>query len=516
MFGKKAHRFIYLTTLVLLAISIPVSVALPNVLGGVLFANWILEWNWKEKWERMKQNRLAMILALFFFCFGYTFIGTTNAAATWYDWLSKTPFFYFPVVVASTAKPELRWQRFFLLAFSIATCVGAALCVIIMQAKGLIDVRQGGLFISHIRFSICAVLSTLFCLHFALQKNGYPLSIQLCCILMSVWLVAYLFYTQVATGILLLSLSFIITFFYYLFKKKEVHGRAIILIVSGLICIALATSFTVVTYQYFHYDKNKEIGLPAFTARHNPYTHLSAQNTDSQIVENGNKLGLYVCEIELREEWGKRSKVPYDSVSKTLIRYLNSMGEHKDAQGMESLEADDIINIEAGIANVDYLQQFGLKKMLYPTYFTFSLYKKYGITSNSSLLQRYELWQAGAQAFLHQPITGYGMACNKAAINQELEKRNSELKPDMGAHSQFLTYALMGGIPLLLCFLCLLFAPFFDKKRKISFLYILFFAVMAISMLYEDTLETTTGINLFLLFNSFFLFCSHPEETQSN
>lgn len=512
MFGKKAHRFIYLTTLVLLAISIPVSVALPNVLGGVLFANWILEWNWKEKWEHLKQNRLAMILALFFFCFGYTFIGTTNAAATWYDWLTKTPFFYFPVVVASTAKPELRWQRFFLLAFSITTCVGAALCVIIMHAKGLVDVRQGGLFISHIRFSICAVLSILFCLHFSLQKNGYPLSIQLGCILMSVWLVAYLFYTQVATGILLLSLSFIATFFYYLFKKKEVHGRAIVLVVSGLICITLAASFAVVTYQYFHYDKNKEIGLPAYTARHNPYTHLSTQNADAQIVENGNKLGLYVCEIELREEWGKRSKVPYDSISKTLIRYLNSMGEHKDAQGMECLEADDILNIEAGIANVDYLQQFGLKKMLYPTYFTFSLYKKYGITSNSSLLQRYELWQAGMQAFLNQPITGYGMACNKAAINQELEKRNSELKPDMGAHSQFLTYALMGGIPLLLCFLCLLFVPFFDKKRKISFLYVLFFAVMVISMLYEDTLETTTGINLFLLFNSFFLFCSQPEE----
>ena len=186
MLGK-AHRYIYTITLILLAISIPISVALPNVLGGVLFGNWLLEWNWKQKWERLKQNRGAVVFLLFFFCFAYTFAGSDDPAASFRDWLSKLPF------------------------FSIA----AALSIIIMQIKGLCDIRYGGLFISHIRFSICAVLSILFCLHYIVKNNTYTLPVQIGCLLMAIWLFAYLFAVQVSTGIILLVVAFVIIFIYY-------------------------------------------------------------------------------------------------------------------------------------------------------------------------------------------------------------------------------------------------------------------------------------------------------------
>lgn len=104
MLGK-AHRYIYTITLILLAISIPISVALPNILGGVLFGNWLLEWDWKRKWERLKQNHGAVVFVLFFFCFAYTFVGSDDPEASFHDWLTKLPFFYLPIVMATSAPP---------------------------------------------------------------------------------------------------------------------------------------------------------------------------------------------------------------------------------------------------------------------------------------------------------------------------------------------------------------------------------------------------------------------------
>ena len=511
MFGK-AHRYIYTITLILLAISIPISVALPNILGGVLFGNWLLEWDWKRKWERLQQNRGAVVFLLFFFCFAYTFVGSDDPAAGFRDWLTKLPFFYLPAVIATTELPKIRWQRFILLAFAITTSIAAALSIIIMHVKGVSDIRCGGLFISHIRFSICAVLSILFCLHYIIKTNTYTLPVQIGCLLMAVWLFAYLFAVQVSTGIILLVVAFLIIFIYYLLKGEKSAIRTVTLSVSGIVCIVLAAAFSIVTYQYYYYDESTEKNLPACTAKGTPYTHLPSSLPDGQIIENGNKIGLYLCETELKEEWGKRSEVPYDSVQKTLIRYLNSIGETKDAEGMSTLDEEDVKHIEEGIANKAYLQPLGLKKMLYPSYFTFSLYHLNGTISNSSILQRTELWKMSWKAIQHHPLRGYGMGCNKKAINNELHQQKSPLKDNMGAHSQFLTYLLMGGIPLLLAFFFVIASPFFLCKPKITLLYVIFWCCLILSMFVEDTIETTTGINLFLYFNTFFLFVAEPSE----
>ncbi|MBO4645130.1 MAG: O-antigen ligase family protein [Bacteroidales bacterium] len=511
MFGK-THRLIYLVTLILLAISIPTSKAIPNVLGGVLVANWVLEWNWREKWSLLKQNRTALVMALFFFFFAYGLLWTGDLTGSLKEWVAKTPFLYLPVVMASTPKVEVKWQRFILLAFSITVAVSAALCVIIMQAKGLSDVREGGLFISHIRFSICVTLAILFCARFVVRPEEYAWPVRVGCGLMCVWLLLYLFFVQVSTGILLLVVAAMVSFFYFLFKSQKTKVRNGMLIASGTLFVVFAVSFSVVTYQYFHVDESIEQNLPEKTALGHPYTHDISPDTDGSIVENGHKLGLFVCEEELRADWTKRSAVPYDSIRKTLVRYLNSKGLTKDSEGFATLTDQEIHLVEDSIANVAYLQKFGMKKMLYPTYFTIVLYKKDGTTRNSSLLQRYELWKCGWLAVCDKPWTGYGLSCNKQMIDEKLDEMNSPLKRDMGVHNQFLTFALMGGIPLVLAFLVTLFFPFFEKNRKITLLYFLFWLSLVLSMFFEDTLETTTGVNLFLFFNSFFLFGSTWEE----
>ena len=64
----------------------------------------------------------------------------------------------------------------------------------------------------------------------------------------------------------------------------------------------------------------------------------------------------------------------------------------------------------------------------------------------------------------------------------------------------------MGGIFVLLYFVFMLIYPFFEQKKKISFVYVAFFIILAGSMFTEDTLETETGLTLFAILNSILLY----------
>ncbi len=499
---SKIHQNIYLFSLLALVISIPTSNAGMNLAGACLFANWVLEWNWKEKYNLLKQNKLAIVFAVFWCFLAFSLIQTNNWSTAFQNLAAKTPFFYIPVVLATTPKPNLKWQRFILLAFIITVLISSLLSIIILQVNHISDIRQGGLFISHIRFSICVALSIVFAGHYFFKKDMYPRPVRIGCAIAAFWLFFYLFIIQVLTGIVILLIISIIFAIKFLFSKKNIPYKKAIIASSSVLFVAIIFIITTVIVQYYHYDSTQEARLPLRTEKGNLYEH----DTHS-IIESGNKTGLYVCKKELEEEWQLRSDSNYYSKEKTLIRYLNSKGLRKDASGVKSLTDDDIKNIEQNIANADYTQKIGLKRVLYPTFFSLSLYKQTHITTNSSLLQRVELWETSLKVCRHHWLTGCGLGNTKNALDIELKKSHSELSGEMGCHNQFLTYTLTGGIVLLLAFIGLLIAPFFDRKRKKSFLYVLFFVALTISFFTEDTLETVAGLNLFLFFNSYFLFC---------
>ncbi|HNW68087.1 MAG TPA: hypothetical protein PKK66_04475, partial [Bacteroidales bacterium] len=99
---SKVHQSIYAFSLIALAAAIPTSNAVMNLAGACLFANWVLEWNWKEKWNLLKNNRLAIVLATFFFLFVFALFQTDNWQLAFQSLASKTPFFYLPIIMASS------------------------------------------------------------------------------------------------------------------------------------------------------------------------------------------------------------------------------------------------------------------------------------------------------------------------------------------------------------------------------------------------------------------------------
>ena len=509
---KKAHQHIYYLLLLLFAVALPTSKAAINVLGGALFVNWILEWNWKEKWALLKENRLSLVFGLFFLAFAYGFISTDDVSVSLRAWVSKIPFLL-PIVIATTEKPDLKRQKFLMLTFSITVTVASVMSLIILQINGYQNIRECGLFISHIRFSICAVLAIL--MNFLLAKQIYEEEqldkrkhlMAWLNIAMAVWCVVYLFVIQVFTGIILLFLFVCIILAYYLFARQHVFKGKRWIIGGGCVLLLFVVGwFIYVTIDYFHYDKMQEKSLPVLTAAGNPYVH-----DVNSYVENGHKVGLFVCEEELRASWQQRSAMPYDSVRQTLIRYLNSKGQTKDAAGVSAMSNTDVHRVESGMANVAYAERIGLRRMLYPTYFCFTLYERDGIFFNSSVLQRVELWKNSWVVFKERPWTGYGLGRSKAALNRQLDRIHSPLRRDMGCHNQFLTYLLTGGIPLLLAFLLFFASPLWLLKEKHTLFYCLFWMAIFLSLFAEDTLETGTGLYLYLFFSSFLLFNSHQE-----
>ena len=87
-----------------------------------------------------------------------------------------------------------------------------------------------------------------------------------------------------------------------------------------------------------------------------------------------------------------------------------------------------------------------------------------------------------------------------------MKKKLLENKWRRRAHDQFLTFLISFGIPGLLICLFSLIAPLFMKNRQRSFLATVFFILMLLSMLNEDTLETSAGASFVAFFYSLFIF----------
>ena len=202
----------------------------------------------------------------------------------------------------------------------------------------------------------------------------------------------------------------------------------------------------------------------------------------------------------------------------TLVRYLNSCHLRKDSLGVMALSEQDIRNIEQGVANVDYTSRFGLKRALYPIFFSIEKYRCSGDVQNSTIFQRVEYWRASWRQVKKHWLLGVGLGNHKTAVGEQLKIDGSCLsgKERIGCHNQWLTLWLMGGILVPLAFLFLLVYPFVEQKTRMSFVYVAFFIIIVGSMFTEDTLETQAGLTLYAIMNSLLLYVfnrSHYENT---
>lgn len=385
------------------------------------------------------------------------------------------------------------WKVFF-----ASVGLSAFICVVYAVVKyPLPEPRSASLFISHIRFSLMAVLALIS----AWRVPGIiPSYMKLP---LTAVVGAFFFFVGTLTG-----WGFLIVLIIILFASKSTRNKFIVVgSIFSLACILL-----------FFLSKN--IDSTNFqpeiiqSARGEKYIH---QSSNFQ-TENGNRIFVNIAPKELDSAWVARTNKPLlqkdargQLVQTTLIRYLASRGLTKDAAGINQLSDADISNILAGNTNCNEPQWNAIEKRWHQIIFEYQTFQSGENSSGHSIFQRLEYYKAAKFIIERNVLFGVGQGNVKSAYSVAYKETSPNLdeKVQHAVHNQFLSYWIAAGIAGILCFL--LYFYFMWKQARKHEIALAFVILALLSCLTEDTLTTQPGVAFFAFFSTFFFFLPKKE-----
>ena len=467
--------------------------------------------NLAGKFRMLFNNRAAMVVVSLYVLH---IIGTLYSADLQYalkDLRIKLPLLSLPVILATSSLLSKRKFNIVLIFFVLAVFAGTVASMIVLFTRHISDPRELSIFISHIRFglTICFAIFILFYFLFSQQPIHKGLRVLMGAGIL--WFLSFLLILESVTGIIITLLLGFIFMINFALKIKKLPIKLTILslgFVIAFVSILLLKSFITNFNQPKPVDIEK---LDKYTHFGTPYQH----DTCSYDIENGEYVGLFLCNTEMRNEWNKRSEMRYDGLDKkgqelkhTLIRFLHSKGLRKDAIGVRQLSNDEIRNIENGVANADYLKSFNLKSRFEQMAMGYHNYITYGDPNASSLMQRVEYWKTSAYIIKQHWLAGVGTGDIKQSFQQAYVETHTKLQDEFRnrSHNQFLAIFISFGVFGLLWFLFTLVYPALKLGRFHDYFYIVFFVIIVMSMITEDTLETQACATYFAFFNALLLF----------
>lgn len=468
----------------------------------LLLLNWIAEWNWKEKLHLLKQQRQGLVFSALYVVSCIGLLKTDNWPQAGQYLLNSLPVLLAPLIIITSPPFNASEMNRIFKAVIGGTLFAVVCSLVFWLTRPVQDIRQISIFIDHIRFSLCVVFSMVLSIRFSVQYIRNKDRRFWLYVSVLLFLLFYLFISQTMTGLVLAFVLCIAGFFFQLRSKMDIRGKLWMLCFITVLFIVSGGYAVFITWDYYH-DRDKQIA-ETVTELGNPYDF----DTGS-ILENGHRIGYYVCPSELQAAWELRSDTAYtDLVQQTLVRYLNSMGQHKDYRAVMSLSDADIRRVEQQVANVAYFKELGLRKSLYQTFYSVSVYQQSGKVDGSSLLQRFELWGASLRVLSSDWYLGVGMGDVKSALNAQLEKQHSSIvyRRIQGCHNQYITFMMMGGILVVAYFVFLMIYPLAAMRKRLSSLYIMLSIIIFLSCLVEDTIDSQTGRMLYSVFLPLLLF----------
>lgn len=500
------------------AISVPSSETGITLSMGLLLVFWLFDGNYKQKFQIFRRNRTALIFLLVYLVHIFWLVNTTNFDYAFFDLRTKFSIVVFGFIFSTLPTLSVKEFRNVLMVFIATVLVTSLLGVYYYYVEDQVDFRAFSPFISHVRFALNICLS-VFILGFLLIRfdkffqlsSKDKLFIKSIFILIIIWLLYFLTLMQSLTGIGIVFTVFVLLLFILFLKwRKSLILRWIVL---GIVLLIPIVSILYILKLYDQYSTKPKVNfekLEKFTKDANPYRH----DTIYYALENGKWTGLYLCEKELREEWNKVSKQDYDSkdkngflVSSTIIRYLTSKDLRKDKDGLNQLTATDKKNIESGIANAEFVGNFGFKARLYNLFFEIYMFETTTGIKGSSVIQRMELLKNALNVIYKNLVLGVGTGDVADEFASELVLRNSELQNSgMRAHNQYITFLVsFGFIGFSLVMFSFIYLLFYGIRRN-NTLIIAFYLIFLVSNIAEDTLESLHGAAFYSFFGALFLF----------
>jgi len=460
-----------------------------------------------------KENLAAIVLSSILLMH---FIGLSYTADFDYalnDIRIKTPIFLLPLFFSTMRYLEKYQVRSLLLLFIAAVISATSYSSYLLFTDQFTDIRDISRFISHIRFSLLICIASFILIYFILKRNYLKTGSKIISALGLIWLVVYLLLASSITGLVILfstAVILVITMFFQ--QKRSIYLKSAIaagLLVIPVIIIFYLASIVKDVYRIQPVDFNN---LAKETPKGNLYWH----NTESVETENGYYVWIYVApDEELAEAWNKRSALDYygtdhkgQEIKYTLIRFLTSRGYLKDADGVGKLSKEDVRFIEDGNASIVYCERPGLYVRIYKIIWEYQRYKNSGNASGHSAMQRLEYWKTSIDIIKENFMIGVGTGDMNLAFRDQYEKNNTllESKYRWRSHNQFLAIFVGFGIIGLLWFIFSLIYPPFKTRKFKDYFYLSFFIIIILSMLWEDTIESQSGVTIYAFFSSFYLF----------
>ena len=496
-----------------IAIGLPLSKALLSISLVYLIILFLIGGEIKGSFQKIKAQPILVLLFAFLILHLLSFLWSDDLGFALKDLKNKIPLYILPFLwvihpLRNRKETNLLFG-IFLLAVALTSILNYGSYAFGWFGKTYVDIRSLSLFVSHIRFSLMVVFAIAISWYFILQKSG-PLRIAF--LILIAWLIYYTSYSQVLSGALTLGGVFVFVLIYEMIQRK--NKLFSILVLSFLVSLG-----SLLAYGTWFILQKQELrvsleNLPERTKEGNWYEH----QTNPLTLENGYPLSCFISEFELQRDWSKLSSIPYDSIDKkgqevriTLIRYINSKGLHKDAEGLASLSKNDIKNVENGIPTVLALENGFIARMHEIRYELWNNENPNG----QSVSQRLIYWRTGLTIAKESWLFGIGSGDIEQAFQKQYEIDNSPLEMinRNRTHNQFLTYFITFGIVGLALFIWILIKAFNYCKQEDHLLGFLFLIIAILSFLVEDTLETQTGVTFFAFFFGHFI---SSRKNQSN
>ena len=511
------HRLIYIHSLLLAAVALPVSEFLLSLSQFFLVANWLIEGQLYDKWKKIKTNKPLLLFLTLFFTHIIWLLNTCNFQYAIHDIRIKLPLLVFPVIISSTQplnKQELlKILKYFTNSVFVATLILFSLYLGCCNFE-YTNTKNISIFISHIRFSLMITFSIFIYLYFFV-KNEKFFNIKyhkIAYIVLILWKIFFLLLLQARTGILIFFLILPI----FVFRMNNLFVKKII-VKYAIYFVTLFFVITPVYYVYYVIKKFYDVEqlnfsqLPKYTPKNNIYYH----NPNLPILENGHYVWTYISYPELEEGWKKLSKIPFDSLDKkgqkikfTLIRYLTSKGLTKDAKGISQLSLEDVKLVENGETNYLAKNKFSIYYLIYKIIWQIDVYLKIKEANNYSLIQRYEYLKVAFSIIRDNFWFGTGTG---DVYDEYLKKYKSGISSlDKihwhRAHNQIVTFFVTFGIVgFVIAIISIILPPYYTGAYKML-LFNIFFLIIFLSFLNEDTLETQMGVTFFSFFYTIFVF----------
>lgn len=465
----------------------------------------------KTKLILFARNKPAMVLASLMLLHVIGLLYTTDFDYALKDLRTKLPVFTLPLFLATGPKMSSRTFYRILALFVAAVLAGSLYRLALFVQTPIADSRDLETHTSHIRYSLNAVFALFVLFFFIFKKDSLATGLRLASLFIAIWLIGFMIYMNYTTGILIFGLIGILLLVVNAIKIKKPVVKIIALSAIAMAVILPLSYVISIAENYLHTPAVAFSKLDKYTPYGNSYYH----DTVNFKPKNGQWTGLYICDKELRQAWAQRSKIPIDGLDKnkqiirsTLITYLASKGLRKDENGIKQLTDADIRHIEDGINRFDYGKLPGLREQVEDFMAGYQHYVKQHDPNSGSMVQRFEYWRTSLLIIGGHPLIGVGTGDVPDAFDLQYQKMHSNLAPQyrLRSHNQYLSITIAFGILGLLWFIAVMIYPGAKTGSFKNYFYIIFWIIMMLSMLTEDTIESQEGVTFFALLTALMLF----------